>query len=128
MNKEKTVKNDDDDDNAGNDGDDDDDDGDNGCDDGDDDDNDDDDDDDDVDGDDGNEREMIREVIKGVMKRRMEGGYMMLALWTAVTVFLLFFLAKSKAKLATLREAFSVISFMLCTTPSTICQRRQGCF
>ena len=51
----------------------------------------------------------------------LDGGtYMMLALWTAVTVFLPLALAYSKANSATRLEASSVMSFMLCTTPSTI--------
>lgn len=45
---------------------------------------------------------------------------MMLALCTAVTLCLLLSLANLKAYSATLMEAFSVMSFMLWTTPSTI--------
>lgn len=46
--------------------------------------------------------------------------YMILALCTAVTVDLLLFLAYWKANSATRREACSVMSLILCTTPSTI--------
>lgn len=49
-----------------------------------------------------------------------KSAYMIFALWTAVTVGLLLALAKSKANSATLMEASLVMSFILCTTPSTI--------
>lgn len=51
----------------------------------------------------------------------MPSAHMMLALWTAVTLLLWLFLAYSKAYSAMRLLAFSVISLMLWTTPSTIC-------
>lgn len=46
--------------------------------------------------------------------------YMMLALWTAVMCDLPLAIAYSNANFATLLEACSVMSFILCTTPGTI--------
>ncbi|KAH3833064.1 hypothetical protein DPMN_106365 [Dreissena polymorpha] len=56
-------------------------------------------------------------------KKQILLTHMMLALCTAVTVDLLLSRAYLNAYSATLMEACSVISLILCTTPSTICNQ-----